>query len=222
MSSTETAPDPTATTNGVVCSVLGSISGHLLRRLGEAEKGYDDGKPHWFVSRLEAVQGEFDIQPCFSAEEANTAYAALKDPGRYGVFGPFVTPVDHPRPVVIPDVPTVVLEGGGSGLLVPSLMLRNTPITKIVVTRKVKGVEKDLVIDPDAFDAIFWGTTSVKKFAIPYYSASNSLEYAIKVHNDFFVNGAYLLAHKPDTEYDVFQAGAGVTLDGGETLSPVV
>lgn len=219
MSSTETQVS-TGRMNGTDCSVLGSISGHLLRRLGEAEKGYDDGKPHWFVCRFEAVKGDFDIHPCFSAEEAKSVFAALKDHALYGIFGPFVTPVADPLPVDFPGG-TDVLGGGVNRLPATKLSLPKTPITRIVVTRTVGGVEKELVIQPDEYDAIFWGTTSVNKFAIPYYAGSNSLEYAIKVYSDFYFNGTYLLAHKPDTEYEVFQAGAGVPLSGDETLSPV-
>ncbi len=101
-----------------------------------------------------------------------------------GIFGPY-----EPENGMVQKVPSVVS-------VIPK------QVTRVLVTLD-GGVAEP--IDGLVYDAIFWGYPAIQKFVLPYYTASQGLEFANFLDAEYKQPGTYLLAHSDDTEYKIYK-----------------
>jgi len=187
------------------------LRGRLLQRLGSASLGFPDGKPHWFLHLREPdANGEYDIDDEFnSCGEAVDGLKALKDKGKdpdlYVISGPFVTTEDD-APLLdraAPRSPSLAVVG-------PKVSV-DTPLKRVVL--EFNDAREPIPLDAAEYDALFWGRSSVHKFAVPYYVGAMGIKYGVRVSERFRgkkLDGtltseppAYALIHEPDTEYSL-------------------
>lgn len=150
------------------------ISSRLALRLAAAAEGFQDGTTVWFVARYEPdPNGSFGVKKPIVSEKRP---AVSLEPGE-GLFGPYRSEREEPS--------------------------QRTPVLKIAV--QVQDGEKVRTVEFDArdFDALFWSTSAIEKFAIPHYVAFEGLTRAEKLKKDFLDPKVYLMAHGPNTEYEL-------------------
>jgi hypothetical protein len=149
------------------------ISAKLARRLAAAADGYRDGKVVWFTASYTPLDG--DNGNNFGISEAipgtGTTAPDLPIPPGYGLFGPFLTTAND-RP-------------------------KKTEILRITVALP----DREVVIDASKYDAMFWSSSSVDKFAVPHYATVLDLKMAATLQQDFGQENVYLVLHGPNTEY---------------------
>jgi len=133
----------------------------LARRLAEAADGYRDGKLKWFVADRNFPHSVvLVLEDTTKGQDSLTRLIRLKKvptssefgPADYRLYGPFQTPRD-----------TNYKE------------IRGEEIASIVVTT-VNG--KRTMIDPQEYDAMFWGISAFDKFVTPYLTVVYGADFA--------------------------------------------
>jgi hypothetical protein len=186
------------------CSAEGtSVSARVIKRVAEGSLGLPKEVPYWFVVPRDPRAGLklFEYRTC---AEAKAVHEALEHPEDYLVLGPVVRPAAPLKSLqeeVCKGTPVVV-----------------TPLRTITLTFDDPNTEQ-VVLCAKEWDALFWGDSSVDKFAIPYYVTASDIEYGLKVYNEFHGTDvgciaeearsddppAYALVHEPDTDYTVYK-----------------
>jgi hypothetical protein len=151
------------------------VSAKLARRLAAAADGYRDGREVWFTASFTPKDGQNGNN--FDISEAipgdGTSAPDVTLSDGYGLFGPFLT------------------EESGDP--------KRTPIASIVL--RLPG--GDVEIDASKYDAMFWSSSSLDKFAVPHYATVLDLSMAAKLQREFSEPSVYLVLHGPNTEYDL-------------------
>ena len=187
------------------------LRGRLLRRLGNASLGFPDGKSYWFLHLREPDDdGEYDVHDPFdSCDAASKALPGLKakgkDPSLYVVSGPFYSTEDDA------SLLRAVTARPASGKVAVANGRVDTPLEAVVLV--FKDGRDPITLDATEYDALFWGRSSVHKFAVPYYVGAMGIRYGVRVHERFRgkkLDGtltsdplAYALVHEPETEYSL-------------------
>jgi hypothetical protein len=156
------------------------VTAALVRRLAESADGHRDGKTHWVVTSPDDPTTE-KLQSFPSLAAAKT-YRDQQNAagGNFDVFGPFQTPRD----------PAKLPRG------------HKKSVKKVTVELEDEaGGKYTAVIDGDKSDALFWSSSSIDKFAVPYYVGVADVEFGMKVRDDFDRADVYMMVHLPDTTY---------------------
>jgi len=148
-----------------------TITASLLKRLGEAADGYRTGADIWCAAEI-AFPHELEV---FPTEQEAKQYCSQQGT-QYEVFGPYCTPVDARKAV--------------SGR-----------VLNIKVTVESGGTTKDIDIDPNEVDALFWGESSADKFVFPYYTSLYGVEKAAQMKRDFLTSQAVIFGHTDGTRW---------------------
>jgi len=153
------------------------ISSRLARRLAAAADGYQNGKMVWFTALAEPdEEGNFQIS---EAIVSDTRPADPVDPKRR-VYGPFLSEREGPA--------------------------RSTPIVKITLHVQEGGQVRQVEFPADKYDALFWSTSALDKFAVPHYVAFEGLPQATEMRAEYVDHSAvFAIVHGPNTEYDRVQ-----------------
>ena len=158
-----------------------AIPAALAKRLGEAADGYRTGQPVWFAA---AMAYPHDIKGAFPSLEA--VRAAVRDslPG-YGVFGPYVTPLDFDRATVLVGLkhfrPTIYAQDSLQPWM-PDIPLPLDSIDRITLTvHPTTRAAYTLDFDPKEVDALFFTLAAADKFVMPYYTGVLGVDYAARM-----------------------------------------
>jgi hypothetical protein len=142
------------------------VSATMLRILAEAADVYRTGKPIYLVADYRYPHNVLRGFPNRTA-----AVKAQKDSAsNYGLFGPYVTPVD-PIPAAAPRV------------------------VAITVTTRTAAGDQTYKVDPESADALFFTLSAVDKFVLPYYQKTLGPAYAEQLRNkviDQLRDGAFM------------------------------
>jgi hypothetical protein len=156
------------------------ISAELARRLAESADGHRDGRPRFVVTNPE--EPATDRLRSFESKAEALEYQAqenAKGEGTFRVFGPFQTPRDTPA------------DATGHKIMVK----------KVTVELEQDGKQYVAEIEGDKYDAIFWSSSAVDKFAVPYYVSVVDVDFGAKVRADFGAPDVFMMVHLPDTVY---------------------
>lgn len=140
------------------------LSASLLKRLGEAADGYRDGREIWCVA---ATKFPHDLEVFFTKTEAEDFRKSIKK--THEIFGPYKT---------------------GSGI---HKVVDGKKITEIIVKIKDNETIKEITINPEEYDCIFWSEAAVDKFVFPYYARLFDVEYAAKMKKATLAKGGIVL-----------------------------
>jgi hypothetical protein len=169
------------------------VSAELARVLAEAALGFINQGEIYFVASYTRVAGQPGgpygvIGPFPSADEAQAALDAflldlievLKgEAPSYDIFGPFDTTVH-----------------------VPVLRTDQASVAEIQVTPETDAGRLAAFPIPGArYDALFYSTEAVLKFAVPYYSRVYGNDFGTELLANFQNSDLSVLAHLPWTEY---------------------
>ena len=70
------------------------------------------------------------------------------------------------------------------------------------------GKSRDIQIDPNEHDSFFWSPEAIGKFALPFYTATDSLERAVAIRREvdekLAATGLSLVTHKRLCTLEVF------------------
>lgn len=201
------------------CSPKGTpVSARVMKRVAEASLGLTKDVPYWFVVPREPGATTFNVLEYKTCEEAKAVRDALPNPEIYMVLGPVVRPMR-----------SLKTSRAGLGIAGTNTVVE-TPIKTITLEFDDPSIDP-VVLNAKVWDALFWGDSSVDKFAIPYYVAASGIEYGLKVYNAFHGTNvgcptesseenpasAYVFVHEPDTDYTVFYlGGAGLIAEPQE------
>jgi hypothetical protein len=194
MNPVRTIIETDCTTHGI------TIRGPLLKRMANASHGHPD-QELWFLHLREPAAGEYDVEPFLTCNSAMDARKGKDNPDDYTIFGPVLTTkrdiIGAPHKAM-PD----------AAVAKPHVPIE-TPLQYVLLIFD-DAKKAPVLLDAKKHDALFWGISSVTKFAVPYYVAASTLGYGVKVHETFYgttLQGrpvsepAYALVHEPDTDY---------------------
>ncbi|HEU0013629.1 MAG TPA: hypothetical protein VFQ45_08080 [Longimicrobium sp.] len=157
-------------------------SSTLLARLAEAVDGHRKGKGVCFVGRYwydAADDGHRLYGPFDNCRDAQKFWDDNElDPEEYGIFGPYYT-----KELVDPP--------GGE--------------VREVVIRFKNPNKKEIVLNGDTHDAVFWKPAAVEKFALPYYMSIGSLKECQIIEQK--AAAADVLAHKIGSGSSILTGG---------------
>jgi hypothetical protein len=149
-----------------------TLSGTLMRRLGEAADGYRTGEPVWIVA-----DPDFPHEVLGAFPDSASADDAAAAP--FEAFGPFRTETDFGRAdevflsqchmrtsVYCPDFDQLTVLG------------RDTISTIELLFVLVTGDTITLSFSPDSVDALFLTVSAVDHFLVPYYARLNGVDWA--------------------------------------------
>jgi hypothetical protein len=149
------------------------ISARLLRRLAAAADGFRNGLTVWFTANYEP-EGEDESFKISKAIVQDDPPTTQPGPGRKH-FGPYKSTGEP---------------------------IRTTPIVEIVLHVQTANGIQTVSIPAKDYDAIFWSTSALEKFAIPHYVVFEGLKRAAKLEKKFKDDASvYAIVHGPNTEY---------------------
>jgi hypothetical protein len=158
-----------------------AMSAGLLRRLAEAADGYRTGERIWIVARTEAP---YQIVGIFT-DTIGAARAKGTAPG-VDFFGPFVTPRDYNRAVLLVPVrhrpPTIYGLDTLASWRLPEPPLFMDDLDSVVITAyNRRGVAWHGSAPGRDIDAGFFTLAAQDKFVFPYYSSVSGLDAALRM-----------------------------------------
>lgn len=157
----------------------------ILRRLAEAVRGFPKRDHLWFVGPLKydpAVGGHRLTGPFPDYREAEEHFeAANHSYDTHHIFGPF--------------------DGRSSGGSVGAR--KSWRVTGVVLhlTDSATGATREIDIDPNLNDAVFWQQPGVEKFLVPYYTAIGSLKEGETVRDAMASTHTAALIHRISSEW---------------------
>ncbi len=178
-----------------------AITPALTRRLAEAALSLTGTGELYVLARYEpsgSDEDPYDITLFAGPLGLVEALAEMNrlGPSLYGVFGPFTIP---PMASVVPQA--TVDEVGA------------------IVTMPDGSRLELLGTSGSGHDTLFWTISSVRKFAVPYYTQLYSPEFAIRVLEKFESATVPLMVHMPWSEYGFVGENFASTDGLGETVA---
>ena len=183
-----------------------SIDAGLMKVLAEAASGYPNQGIVYFVARCvpEPEKG-YDVTAQKTAKDAEDLAIAkeVAGLGTYAAFGPFDTTLPYPTKVDQADVTGMQLQAA-------------KPDGTVVKVPPLGGCT--------TIDALFISPAAVLKFAVPYYTAVYSPEFAEQMLLEYLDAPLAVLAHLPWSEYEPVapEAGAADAPTGALAYVPAV
>lgn len=112
--------------------------------------------------------------------------------GNYGVTGPLTR--EEAAQAVVPE---------GYGIFGPFLTepctddISRTPIRR--VTLELENGDA-VTFEGTRYDALFWSSSALEKFVVPYYAVVGGIERAQRLRDQLLNTDAFMIAHDPNTE----------------------
>ncbi len=167
------------------------LTAALLRRLAEAADGYRTGEPIYVVACHDDPRHDLRV----FEREADALEHLARAGGRFGMFGPFATPVDGSA------------TGGrareaAASLDAPDGSAPAGEVVEVTVSlRDPAGAERMIRLDAREHDALFWSMSAIDKFAVPYYAHTDDAELAVEMRRRAMEGPVCGLAHLPRSDY---------------------
>jgi len=181
------------------------LTAALLRRLGEAADGYRTGRPVYVVACYDDPRDALRV----FEREADALEHLARAGDRFGMFGPFATPVDG-------SASGVPVGEAGASLEARDGSAPAGEVVEVVLSlRDDAGAETTIRLDGREHDALFWSMSAIDKFAVPYYTRTDGPEYAAEMRRRAMRAQGTAVAHMPRSEYISQEPG----LDGDDAAA---
>ncbi|HEU4452328.1 MAG TPA: hypothetical protein VFR81_04680, partial [Longimicrobium sp.] len=67
---------------------------------------------------------------------------------------------------------------------------------------------REVRLDGQKYDSVFWSLSAIDKFAVPYYARTDGAEFAARMRRRVLASPLHAIVHLPDTMYDMLDGAA--------------